>query len=709
MHILTVYLKGLLLLTGKSGDSVSGQKNSKVNTTLLKRNLVNNWLNEMIESEVSIEEAIEKLEALHFELGDLLISILIRKLEDKNVRVRSTAAWALGIVGNEETIIPLRKILHDPRKSDLAKAAAITGLHELGEDIDLSEITLKNPVSVLKDLVEHFLVMLNDDIYTDMLFNEFFSFPVQLQIWFVHELSRFADKKVANFLVTIKESMNIDSEVKDALCSALKHLKQLEVEADDLSSCINLGIPYKAWASQSRDKGRVSLFIAWEKPDGNLKVLGFLLGFRGEGVSDFFTIYDLNKEEFNGEFFSSGDDLDAWNGYSKETFVEIDFDSAIYLVQQAYNTTSNDATCPIEFRRYISYIIYGIKVFLSEKEESKLLYKLIDGLNSPENVIRIFYRALANYDFGLAYDFLSPKSHERLNMDREDYIFYHEDDIIERGEPLAISIGKIEKVSSEPIVCVETSIIYSGYEELSFVKKNLTLKREGQMWIILELEEVLCIPIYNDNLLLFLTEVMESGEIFSSTYKTASAPSEVRHKLIESSFIDVMSINGENMEIRVHSDLSDKTTNGPPSRNNSFINDFISMKAMGFLDKDNLYIFSWSEDELKFAMTILDELLGSSLNIISVDYFISLEDGNDDMFAYDMNMEIAKESIINDWLKTPMPALDGLVPIEALNDPVEAEKLQRLLRQALIYQDLLERRGFLPLIDYREIFAFLDL
>ena len=153
MYILRVYLKGLLLLTGKSGDSVKGQKNSKVNHTLLKRNLVNKWLNEMIENEVSIEEAIEKLKALHSELGDLLISILIKKLEDKNVRIRSTAAWALGVVGNEDTIDPLRRIIYDPKKSDIAKAAAITGLHELGEDIDLSEITLKNPVSVFKYLV----------------------------------------------------------------------------------------------------------------------------------------------------------------------------------------------------------------------------------------------------------------------------------------------------------------------------------------------------------------------------------------------------------------------------------------------------------------------------------------------------------------------------------------------------------------------------
>lgn len=104
---------------------------------------------------------------------------------------------------------------------------------------------------------------------------------------------------------------------------------------------------YAALVSDSERAGMIDLAIAWEKPDGRLKVMFLLLDFWKNGLKDCFVDVDISKEEFQQRCASMEE-----NG-SKE----ISLDDAKKLVQRGlYISKAVEAPIPWSYQHWQSLL-----------------------------------------------------------------------------------------------------------------------------------------------------------------------------------------------------------------------------------------------------------------------------------------------------------------------------------------------------------------
>lgn len=100
---------------------------------------------------------------------------------------------------------------------------------------------------------------------------------------------------------------------------------------------------YTAIASDSEKAGLVSLAVAFEKPDGRLKTMFFLLDFWKSGMKECFVDVDITKEEFNRR-------ISIIAGHEPK---KISIDDAKKLIQRAlYISNAISAPIPWDYLRW---------------------------------------------------------------------------------------------------------------------------------------------------------------------------------------------------------------------------------------------------------------------------------------------------------------------------------------------------------------------
>ncbi len=660
------------------GGEDLNQKNSKINTTLLKRNFINNWLDEVIQESVPIEKVEKVLQQLDMEMGSVLLSVLIKKLEDPDVRVRSMACWALGYLGDESAIGPLRKLLYDPNKSDVAKAAAISGLQELGEYVDPTSIPLKNPKAMVKNLMDQFIAMLEEEVSRDMLFEEFLGFPDEIQIWLVEEFSKIDDPKVIRFLYAISMDEEIDQKVKQM---AKNYIENLEMKGKRLSE--ELGEFYKAWVSKTRGEGGVSLFVSWVKETGSLIVLLFTLDFTIGEISEFSVIYDMSKNNFNTELIQSTSKGGHKRGME---FAETNYNEVIALLKLAWEEGIKEI--PLEFRRY-RYLLEE-DTNLSDSEWEDLIYRLIPDSDEPESVVGAYYSAIINMDDKIIYDLLSVEKESRIGLSREEYV----DSCIENDSDdiyYAFSINETQNHGKE-----SNCYVYALVEEDGqFMEKEelITLYLQDGKWKVSEHEVLTIINLDYDRAMEILDRKQETQPVIARATYRVNNNEIVLSKLKKSENIRIIEEgNGYiQFELLINQDAEDDIPRFMPV-----------VIGIGTIEADELFILSWGQEDLDKVVVLIEKLLGDGISMIGVEPFVMYKDV-ENKIPEEAGENSIEDELMNEWLYQPVDALKGQTLYDAAKDPENREVLEELLNSAIAAQKSLSNKGFNLVIDYRKL------
>lgn len=178
-----------------------------------------------------------------------------------------------------------------------------------------------------------------------------------------------------------------------------------------------LGRFYKAYASQTREDGFVTLFLAWEKSAERLSVVSLQLEYMywlgATGIIDFTQLPVMSKKEFEDSLSGDGEMAEG------SGIKEISLEEALYLIQSAARLGNHpgEAVSNREFRRFAWLLTEPVD--FSPAQIAKLLRSLIGDTMGPVDVALIFDRALFTGDFHLAFHLMSAQARSKVGSIQE--------------------------------------------------------------------------------------------------------------------------------------------------------------------------------------------------------------------------------------------------------------------------------------------------
>lgn len=219
--------------------------------------------------------------------------------------------------------------------------------------------------------------------------------PYEIRADVIEGLSAFYEPAIVGFYKLIQ--MEYGKEFEAVCGRALTKLKLAGLELE-FPPVFN-GDFYQAFASTSRHTGRMTVDIAWQKPDGRLYVECFFLAFNTDGVHSFFVVEDMPAEQYESDRDMQADML------------AIGYQECCLLISDAYKFNvrfmSRPALGKFLYQRYLKE-----KLDLSVLNINTVLRKLSAHL-APRQLANSFFHALRyqdiNYLFSiLAEDHFSP-------------------------------------------------------------------------------------------------------------------------------------------------------------------------------------------------------------------------------------------------------------------------------------------------------------
>ena len=150
---------------------------------------------------------------------------------------------------------------------------------------------------------------------------------------------------------------------------------------------------YQAFASASRHTGRMTVDVAWRKPDGRLYVECFFLAFNTDGVHSFFVVEDMPAEQYENDRDMQAD------------MVAIGYQECCLLIGDAYKFNvrfmSRPALGKFLYQRYLDE-----NLALSVVNINTVLRKLSAHL-APRQLVNSFFHALRYQDFNYLFSILA--------------------------------------------------------------------------------------------------------------------------------------------------------------------------------------------------------------------------------------------------------------------------------------------------------------
>lgn len=487
----------------------------KVSNALLYRSEVIKWVNSVIEENKPLVQVEEELGKLRNKMGYVLVHTLVSILSDEEMKVRNVASWCLGVLRDPRAVKPLLRLLQNAETKDHVKAAAVAGLLELGEEFDITSISPRYIDSIMKEMTEYFMVLLKDEATCEWAVDEFISLPSHVQLQMIDYFGGFCNDSVGRFIAEISEQhMYLSNEVNRQVRKLLYKLKSAGVDTRTLENMQYQKslIFYKAMASCTRDDGGVSLFMVWEKPNGMLRVVLFIIEFAGDGLTDCTVVHEMGKEEFNLGMVMSNESVRG--GLA---FVDLTLEQARFLLSEGYAINlSEGIEVPAEFRKFKWLIDDDIE--LTEADIDQLVHKLIMSNDMPQTVVCAFYMGFSNFDFSLVYSLLGEECPGRKCLSREEFRIKMEDKLVrECGCYHGFKInghrhsGDFYIINAECVVSVANNY-YRVYEVF-------TLTKENGLWKIIGHERTKCEQLTLDMAVKILDEDSEKTKYMKAFFK----------------------------------------------------------------------------------------------------------------------------------------------------------------------------------------------
>lgn len=459
-------------------------KIQKVNNALLYRSEVIKWVDSIIDENKSFIQVEQELSKLRSKMGYVLVHTLVSRLSDEDAKVRNVSSWCLGLLRDPRAVKPLLKLIQSTQTKEHVKAAAVAGLLELGEEFDITAVSPRYIDSIMKEMTDYFMVLIEDEAACEWAVDEFVSLPPHVQLQMIDYFGGFCNESVGRFIAEVcQEHMYLSNEVNREARKLLYKLKSAGVDTkglDNMQYQKSL-VFYTAMASCTRDDGGISLFIAWEKPNGMLRVVLFVIEFAGGGLTDCTVVHEMTREEFNTGLCTVPE------GECNElTFVNLTLEQAKFLLYEGYDINiSEGIEEPSDFRKF-KWLLED-DIALTETDIDLLIHSLIVRSDMAETVVAAFYLGFSHFDFSLVYSLLGAECSGRNCLSRDEFRARMEDELIrERVCYHGFKINDHRQNGDSYIINAECVI--SVAQNYYRVDETFCLIKECSLWKIAEHE-----------------------------------------------------------------------------------------------------------------------------------------------------------------------------------------------------------------------------
>lgn len=226
---------------------------------------------------------------------------------------------------------------------------------------------------------------------------------------------------------------------------------------------------YTAYASCSRQTGRLALDIAWDTGRNGMHVECFYLTYHSEGIHSFFVVEDMSLVQYLRDRKLTID------------MVEISYEEACFLINEAYQTNLLNLSRPALGKYlYDKYLLDCVS--LGTQAERKLLRNISTRL-SPRQIVNTLFHCLKYKDYEYIFSMLSPSCFSR----KEDF---HPEKLI-AAENLLLE-GGVKEVQGHPdSALVKAYAISVKDREFYCSEYSFDLYRDSKgLWLISSIETI---------------------------------------------------------------------------------------------------------------------------------------------------------------------------------------------------------------------------
>ncbi|MBO8158095.1 hypothetical protein [Thermosyntropha sp.] len=237
------------------------------------------------------------------------------------------------------------------------------------------------PKALLKSLALDIKSLIHDNEGRLIILEVVEEIPYEIRDYILEGLASLFDEDLAIFFKLLREEYG---EELEAICSrALTKYRMAGIDVDGIS--FFEGDFYKAYASLSRQTGRISLEVAWYNKAKDLTLECFYLAYDMEGIHSFFPVNDIPVKRYVSERREMLD------------MVELNFEEVCILLKEAYEINKKNMTRPAPgkflYKKYLEF-----PVITNENTDYSITRKVSDWLMPRQLVNSLFY-ALKQRDY----------------------------------------------------------------------------------------------------------------------------------------------------------------------------------------------------------------------------------------------------------------------------------------------------------------------
>lgn len=372
-------------------------------TQLLLGNELRDLLTRFQRDELDQEQTLAKLQRLMNQGGEFIVRQLVRGLMDPDPEKQALVSWALVSLGDPRSVPALWELVRDRAQDRMVRLKAWNVLGELGEvDEEAMPPIEVSPEEALALLDEQIDLVINSirgmessDEIEVVIGSTFGTLDEEMLDMLVKRLEGRADAGAAD-LLSVLAAVSSSPKGRKAARRALQKLKLRGIQPQ-LKPAARLGEDkfYKGYVGLTREQGEVPLILGWQRPDGSIQALVFLLDYWGRGIKEAFPTHNLSRREFHRELVGS---------HEKEVpMAEISLAEGKRLVEEGllYNEWF-DEPLPEDFQEY-RYMVES-KVLEAQVSPPPVRRAFVNPKLTPADLVRYF---LQMPDFGLRYDLLA--------------------------------------------------------------------------------------------------------------------------------------------------------------------------------------------------------------------------------------------------------------------------------------------------------------